>query len=203
MKDGRRYYQTPDDIAYPSVTTILGAKKDKTHLNNWIQRVGYEQADKIKVQAGNRGTAIHSICEDYVLNKEHFPEGVMPANIMTFKCIKPALDKHVDNIRAVEAPLYSHRLKTAGRTDLIAEFDGVLSIIDFKTSLKEKKEEWITDYFLQATCYSMMAEELSDLEIKQIAILIAVDGQPEPQVFVKDRQPYVNAVIELFDGSVT
>ena len=202
MKDGKRYYTTPDDVSYPSVTSVLGAKKDKTHLNEWIKRVGADEAEKIKVQAGNRGTAIHTIAEHYVLNEDHYPNGVMPANVMTFKCIKPVLDKHVDNIYAVEAPLYSHKLKTAGRTDCIAEFDGTLSIIDFKTSLKPKKEEWITDYFLQATCYSMMAEELIDLVIPQIAIIIAVDGQPEAQVFVIKKTQFVDKVLEVFNGDV-
>lgn len=201
--DGKRYYFAPDGIAYPSVTTIIGLKKDHTHLNKWIERVGKDQAEKIKIQAGNRGTAIHTICEEYMLNKEHYPDGVMPANIMTFKCIKPVLDAHVGKVFAIEAPLYSNKLYTAGRTDCIAEFDGVVSIVDFKTSLKEKKEEWILDYFTQATCYSMMAEELTALKIPQIVIIIAVDGQPEPQVFVKSRENYIQRVLEVYDGSVT
>jgi len=140
----------------------------------------------------------HSICEDYLLNKEYYPEGVMPANVMTFSSIKPVLDKRIGLIYAIEAPLYSKRLNTAGRTDCIAEFDGVVSIVDFKTSLKPKKEEWIEDYFLQATCYSIMAEDLRNLEIPQIAIIIAVDGQPEPQVFVKDKYLYVEKVLKIF-----
>jgi genome maintenance exonuclease 1 len=201
--DGKRYYFAPDGNAYPSVTTILGAKKDKTHLDNWIKRVGLEEAEKIKVQAGIRGTAIHTIAEKYMLNEEHYPDNVMPVNVMTFKCIKPVLDKHVGKVFAIEAPLYSAQLKCAGRTDCIAEFDGVTSILDFKTSLKPKKEEWITDYFLQATCYSMMAEALSDLVIPQIVIIVAVDGQPEPQVFVKAKSEYVQKVLQTFDGSVT
>lgn len=196
--DGKRYYFAPDGGQYPSVTTVLGQHKDKTHLQNWINNVGQERAEQIKVQAGNRGTAIHSICEDYLLNKEYYPEGVMPANVMTFSSIKPVLDKRIGLIYAIEAPLYSKRLNTAGRTDCIAEFDGVVSIVDFKTSLKPKKEEWIEDYFLQATCYSLMAEDLRNIMIPQIAIIIAVDGQPEPQVFVKDKYLYVEKVLKIF-----
>jgi genome maintenance exonuclease 1 len=160
--------------------------------------VGHERAEQIKVQAGNRGTAIHTICEDYLLNKDLYPEDVMPSNVMTFTNIKPILDKRIGQIYAVEAPLYSKTLNTAGRTDCIADFDGVVSIVDFKTSLKPKKEEWIEDYFLQATCYSLMAEALSDLKIPQIAIIISVDGQPEPQVFVKDKYLYVEKVLQIF-----
>jgi len=196
--DGKRYYFAPDGGRYPSVTTVLGQHKDKTHLQKWIDSVGQDRAEQIKVQAGNRGTALHTICEDYLLNKDFYPEDVMPANIMTFSNIKPVLDKRVGKIYAVEAPLYSKKLNTAGRTDCIAEFDGVISIVDFKTSLKPKKEEWIEDYFLQATCYSLMAEALTDLKIPQIAIIITVDGQPEPQVFVKDKYLYVEKVLQIF-----
>ena len=203
MKDGKRYYKAPDGLSYPSVTSVLGAKKDKKHLDAWIQRVGVEKAEQIKVQAGNRGTAIHTICESYLLNEERYPDNVMPVNVMTFKKIKPVLDARVGNVYAIEAALFSNTLHTAGRTDCIAEFDGVLSIVDFKTSLKPKKEEWITDYFLQATCYSLMAEELSDLVIPQIAIVIAVDGEDEAQVFVKQKQDYVDQVRAVFDGTVT
>jgi genome maintenance exonuclease 1 len=109
-------------------------------------------------------------------------------------------DKHVDNILGIELPLYSTVLKTAGRCDLIAEFDGVPSIIDFKTSRRLKKEEWIESYFLQTTVYSMMFEYMYKIEIPQIAILIAVDHE-EPQLFVKDRGEYVNRVIEIFTAS--
>jgi ATP-dependent exoDNAse (exonuclease V) beta subunit len=200
--DGKRYYFAPDGNAYPSVTTVLGAKKDKKHLEAWIERVGVEKAEQIKVQAGHRGTAIHTIAEKYMLNEEQYPEDVMPANIMTFKCIKPVLDKHIGKVYAIEAPLYSAELHCAGRTDCIAEFDGVISIVDFKTSLKVKREEWITDYFLQATCYGHMAERLTNIQIPQIAIIIAVDGQPEPQVFVKKRYDYVDQMKTVFDGAV-
>ena len=196
--DGKRYYFAPDGGRYPSVTTILGEKKDKTHLERWIKNIGHERAEQIKVQAGNRGTAIHTICEDYLLNKDLYPEDVMPSNIMTFSNIKPILDKRIGKIYAVEAPLYSKQLNTAGRTDCIADFDGVISIIDFKTSLKPKKEEWIEDYFLQTTCYSLMAEALSDLKIPQIVVIISVDEQPEPQVFIKDKYLYVEKVLQIF-----
>jgi ATP-dependent exoDNAse (exonuclease V) beta subunit len=111
--------------------------------------------------------------------------------------LSASLNKHVDNILGVELPLYSVALRTAGRCDLIAEFNGTPSIIDFKTSRKLKKEEWIESYFLQATTYSLMFERMYKIHVPQIAILIAVDNE-QPQLFVKDRGDYVNRVLEIF-----
>jgi genome maintenance exonuclease 1 len=106
----------------------------------------------------------------------------MPANIFSFSQIKPILDKHVNNIWAQEVPLYSDKFMVAGRVDCIAEYDGELSIIDFKTSRKPKKEEWITNYFIQAAFYAAAFYERTGVAIKKFAIIITVDGS-EPQVF--------------------
>jgi genome maintenance exonuclease 1 len=102
----------------------------------------------------------------------------------------------IDNIRYIESPLYSEKLGVAGRTDCIAEYDGVLSIIDFKTSLKEKKEEWIENYFEQGTAYALMYEELVGEPINQIVILISVDGMEKPQIFIRDKIHYVQNLLE-------
>jgi genome maintenance exonuclease 1 len=195
--DGQRHYQTPNGKAYKSVTTILSEKTDKTHLFEWRKRVGEEEANKISVRAANRGTAIHTICENYLLNHESYPPNSMPANIDTFKALRPLIDDHIGMIYGLEHYMYSDELMTAGATDCIAEFDGVMSIIDFKTSTKIKKEEWIQNYFLQATAYALMAEERHGIEVPQIVILIAVDHE-EPQLFVKPKSLYVDAVRELF-----
>lgn len=195
--DGVRHYATPDGKKYKSVTTILGEKTDKTALLEWRKKVGEAEANRISTQAANRGTAIHNIAEHYLLNNDSFPKGSMPANIDTFRKLRPILDERIGKIYGLEYFLYSHTLKTAGATDCIGEFDGVNSIIDFKTSRKPKKEEWIENYFLQATCYAMMAEERLGLEIPQIAILIAVDHE-EPQVFVKPKSEFISKVRELF-----
>ncbi len=195
--DGKRYYVLPDGQKLRSVTTVLGDKLDKTALLEWRKKVGEEEANRISVKAARRGTAVHSICEKYVLNDDDFLKDAMPSGIDSFNGIRSLLDKHVDNILGVELPLYSVALKTAGRCDLIAEFDGVPSVIDFKTSRKPKKEEWIESYFLQTTVYSMMFEWIYKIKIPQIAILIAVDHE-EPQLFVKDRGQYVNRVLEIF-----
>lgn len=195
--DGKRYYVLPSGEKFRSVTTVLDGAMDKTALIEWRNRVGHEEAQKITVQAARRGTAVHSIAERYVLNEANHLRGAMPSGIDAFNGIQSLLNKHVDNILGVELPLYSNVLKTAGRCDLIAEFDGVPSVIDFKTSRKIKKEEWIESYFLQATTYSLMFEYLYKIHVPQIAILIAVDHE-SPQLFVKDRGQYVNRVLEIF-----
>jgi genome maintenance exonuclease 1 len=171
---------------------------DKGHLEVWRNKIGAEAADKITNQAKNRGTAIHKLAEDYLMNKEDYHAGSMPINLYDFKNhIKPYLDARVDNILGIEYPLFSKRLKTAGRTDLIADWDGSPAIIDFKTSRKPKREEWIKNYFLQATCYSLMLQERTGIACPDIVILISVDND-EPQVFHKKRKDYLEEVVRIF-----
>lgn len=198
--NGQRHYVLPDGVTkLKSVTTIIGERTDKTALLEWKKRVGEAEAQKITTQAARRGTAIHSIAERYVLNEEnYYGEKEMPANIDSFKPIKQILDDHVDNVLGIEIPLYSKSLGCAGRTDLIAEYDGTLSVIDFKTSRKLKKAEWIENYFIQATCYAMMFEWIYRIAVPQIVIIITVDDEKTPQVFKLERSQYVNRVLELF-----
>lgn len=196
--NGQRHYVLPDGVCkLKSVTTVLGEKLDKTALLEWRKRVGEEEANRISTQAARRGTAIHNMAEKYVLNESGYAKGEMPVNIESFQPLRSALDAHVDDIRGVELALYSKALGCAGRTDLVAEWDGKLSIIDFKTSRKLKKPEWIESYFLQSTIYSMMFEQLYKQKVGQIVILITVDHEKEPQIFVRDREDYVNRVIEV------
>jgi genome maintenance exonuclease 1 len=196
---GQRHYVLPDGLTkLKSVTTILSEKMDKTALNEWKNRVGHEEAQRISTQAARRGSAIHSMAERYVLNEQHILENDMPLNIESFKPIQQILDNHVDNIMGVELPLYSKALKCAGRTDLVAEYDNVLSIIDFKTSRKLKKAEWIENYFFQSTVYSMMFEWTYRIAVPQIVIIITVDNEKTPQVFKLERSQYVNRVLEIF-----
>lgn len=194
--DGIRHYQTPVGT-FKSVTTILGEKLDKSGLHAWKERVGEEEAAKIATQAARRGSAIHNLAEAYLMNVENWKKGAMPVNLDTFSRIRPILDKHVATIYGIEIPLYSARLKAAGTCDLLASFDGVNSVIDFKTSRRIKKEDNIEGYFLQATAYSMMAEELSDMKFPQIVIIMSVDNE-ESLVFIKQRDDYVKRVLEVF-----
>ena len=189
-----RVYNTPDGNRYPSVTTIL-SELSKAGIAAWRKRVGAEEANRISTQAGSRGTKVHQICEDYLNNKSDYLYGQMPANVFTFKQIQPILDTYIDNIQYLEAPLYSDFLKTAGRVDCIAEFDGKLSIIDFKTSRKPKKKEWISNYFMQASCYAVMYEERTEIPVSRTVVIIAVDGS-EPQVFVENRDNFIEGFVD-------
>ncbi len=195
--DGKRHYVTPVGKLM-SVTTVLGERLDKTGLIEWRKKVGEEEANKISTQAARRGTAIHDMAEKYILNNPNYARSHMPGNVYTFKALQKPLDAYVDNVRGIELALYSKVLGAAGRTDLVADYNGRLSIIDFKTSRKPKTEAMIESYFLQATIYSMMFERTFGVPCEQIAILIAVDHEPDPQIFVKERAQYVERVLEVF-----
>lgn len=179
-ESGRKYF-TEDGNAYPSITTVLGILS-KQSIMEWRARVGEEEANKISRQAAGRGTAVHKLAEDYLDNVENWKGKHMPANIASFLDIKPILDERLNNIWMQEEFLYSDKLKCAGQVDCIAEFDGELSIIDFKTSRRVKKKEDITSYFIQMFFYAAAFLERTGVAIKQGVIIMAVDGN-EPLVF--------------------
>lgn len=191
---GQRFYVTPNGVKLPSVTTVLSHFKKKS-LIEWRNRIGNAEADKVMHRASNRGTRFHNMMESYLRNEDHFLSGVMPDMKQAFLDMKDTLDL-IDNIRYIESPLYSEKLGVAGRTDCIAEFAGVPSIIDFKTSRNEKKEEWIDNYFEQGTAYALMYEELVGEPIDQIVILISVDFMEHPQVFIRDKYQYIQTLLE-------
>jgi hypothetical protein len=193
--DGSRYYKTPMGN-FPSVTTVLGAKLNNEGLAKWKARVGEEEAKKVSTQATRRGTAIHDMCEKYLLGEDH-KRGQMPINIDTFNKIRPHLDSNIGSIYGLEVPLWSAKLKTAGRADLLAGYNGINSVCDFKTSKRMKSEDDIESYFIQATCYSLMAEELTPYRFPQIVIIMAVD-EDVAKIFIKHRDDYVPRVMELF-----
>jgi hypothetical protein len=196
--DGKRYYKTPAGNL-PSVTTVLGQKLKNPGLEAWKARVGEEEVKRVSTQAAGRGSAVHLLCEKYLSNDPDYKRGAMPFNLVTFSSIKKHLDLCIGTVYGLEVPLWSKRLGTAGRTDLLAGWLGVNSVIDFKTSKRKKEEEDIQSYFLQATVYSMMAEELTEHKFPQIVVIVAVDHE-DAQVFVKNRDQYVDRVLEVFAG---
>lgn len=194
--DGSRKYFTESGAAYPSVTTVLSVLS-RDSIREWRQRVGAEEANKISRQASTRGTKIHLLCEDILNNKEIDTNNMSLLDKEMFNKFRPLLDR-IDNIHGQEIALFSDHLRLAGRVDCIAEFDGKLSIIDFKTSKKPKRKEWIETYFAQAAGYAIMYEERTGIPINRSAILIAVEGD-EPQVFVETRDNYVNILLNARD----
>lgn len=188
-----RTYVTPEGKKYPSITTVLG-ELSKASILQWRKRVGDAEANRISTQSSVRGTAVHQLAEDYLNNKPDWDKGAMPANLFSFNQIRPILDKRVDNIWQQEIPLYSDKFEIAGRVDCIAELDGVLTVIDFKTARKPKKKEWIENYFMQGTFYAAAFYERTGVAIKQTAIIIAVDGN-EPQVFIEPVEDYLKPLL--------
>ena len=196
--NGKRLYETPDGSFYPSVTTITGQMTKKA-IKEWRARVGEQRANEITKVAAARGTSVHKLCEHYILGTMDKVE-VMPSNKEMFNAMSNHLAKTVGTVYAVEGFLYSDFLRSAGQVDMVAEYNGTLSIVDFKTSRKKKNEDWIQNYFVQAAAYSFMFEERTQIQVPQIAVVIGVDGEEEPQVFIKntkERNQYLLKFLEL------
>ena len=189
--DGKRYYTLPDGTKLPSVTTVIGAK-GKEAIMKWRKRVGEGEANKISRKASSRGTNVHTLCERY-LNNESLGE-IMPDAKAIFLPLKPILNR-INNIHYQECVLWSVNLGMAGRVDCIGEFDGVLSVIDFKTSKRIKKKEDIDSYFAQCVAYACMYEELIGQGINQIVIIMAVDNE-EPLLFAEKTSDHLNTLLE-------
>jgi ATP-dependent exoDNAse (exonuclease V) beta subunit len=191
---GTRYYVTPEGNKYPSITTVLSAYNIK-EIMEWRRRVGDEEANKISRQASSRGTRIHTLCEQYLDNKELTFK--TPLDTETFNRFKPVLHR-INNIYAQEIRMYSDHLRIAGTVDCVAEFDGKLSIIDFKTSKRLKKEEDIENYFMQVSGYAVMFEERFGIPVNRVVVAIAVDDE-DPQVFIAKRDTYISNLLNFRD----
>lgn len=171
--DRGRLYLSPNGDKYPSVTTIL-ADYGKEGIMEWRKKVGEEKANLISRQATTRGTAVHKLIERHLKNEDLSNEEMMPNAKALFVRMKEELKK-LNNIHCLEDQLISHELRLAGTVDCIAEHNGVLSVIDFKTSRRMKKKADIENYFMQGTAYSIMFEEMTGLKIDQVVIIIGVD----------------------------
>jgi len=194
---GKRLYETPDGN-FPSITTVLSSLS-KAGIQAWRKRVGEEEANRISTQASRRGTRTHSIIEDYLKNQQDYLSGHMPDSIELFQSVQSILNTHIGKIYGLEVSLWSKFLGVAGRCDCIAEYDDEISIIDWKTSSKPKKEEWIESYKLQGTGYAKMYEERTGIKVSQVVIVIAVvDGTP--QVFYANPDEHVERLQEVINN---
>lgn len=194
-ENGKRFYQTPDGQKHPSVTTVLSINT-RDAIMEWRRRVGPEEANRVSSFAASRGTRVHTMIERYLDNRDDYLEKSNHITRKNFYTMKPTLDEKVSKVILQEAPLYSNHLGLAGRVDCIGVFDGRLSIIDFKTSAKPKKKEWIHNYFMQKTAYAIAFEERTSIPIVDLVTLIVNDIDKEPQVFKEKRDNWVEP---LFD----
>jgi len=196
--NGRRY-QTPDGNVYPSITTLLGDQPEKKRMiAEWRARVGEEEANKIARQSASRGTDLHNLMEKYILGDDIDPKKIMPSTLARFRIVQKCIDDNLQLVYASETPIFSDILRIAGTADLICEWDGKVTVIDFKTSRKRKTREMITDYFMQATAYSIMFEEHTGIECHDFAILIVSDDG-EFDCFEGKRNDYVRQLIRVRD----
>lgn len=193
---GRRWYITPDGNKYPSVTTMLG-QQEKPWLTNWRNMLGNDKADKETKRCADRGQATHELIEKYLRNDPYpdFTRGYKSEYIAGFNQLKLRLNK-IDNIRGQEVQLYSDTLKLAGTVDCVAEYEGVLSVVDFKTSNNNKTKDMIEDYFLQCTAYAIMWHERTGEPIENIAILMTVERGMVPLVFKETIDKYIKPLLQ-------
>ena len=191
--DRKRFYLTPEGKMYPSITTVL-QKSKMQGLMEWRKRVGEDVANYIARTAAQRGTKVHHMCEDLINNKEVKREPFLAAAL--FSQLEKVIKEKVNNVYAQECGLYSDKYMVAGRVDCIAEYDGVLSIIDFKTSRSERNDDWNESYYIQASAYAEMFEERTGIPISNIVIIMAVEGN-EAQLFQTKRDNYIEQFKEL------
>ena len=195
--DRKRFYVTPEGNEYPSITTVL-SPRGKEGLMKWRKRVGEKVANHICNKAATRGTKVHKMCEDFLNGEDmtHHKKDFLPYCL--FNELK---DKTFDNINEVigqEVTLYSDKYKVAGRTDFIAEYNGELSIVDFKTSTNERKDSYNENYYIQTAAYAEMFEELTGKPINQIVILVVTENGTV-QEFIKDKQEYLPLLEETLE----
>ena len=199
--DGVRYYKIPNEeelIKLVSITSVT-SHFNKEIFVNWRKRVGNEEADRITKAATKRGTDMHTLTENYLYNK-NLPE-VPPISEFLFKIAKGELNK-INNIYALEGPLYSRQLGVAGTVDCIAEYDGELSIIDFKTSKKPKPRNWIEHYFVQCMAYGCMLYEMTGISIKKLVIIMACENGECVIYEERDKSKYIKLLGKYIDKFV-
>ena len=186
----KRFYVTPEGEKYPSITTVLSNRK-KEGLFEWRKRVGNDVANYVARTSASRGTKVHHMCEDYLNNE--FDEEKHKKDFLPFCLFNQLKDQalcNMNNIYAQEAGLYSDKYKVAGRVDCVAEYKDTLSIIDFKTSTRERSDDWNENYYIQGSAYAEMFEERTKIKIDQVVILVVTEDGTV-QEFVKNKQDYL------------
>lgn len=189
--NGVRHYVDEEYNVYHSVTKVMGVLADEG-IKQWREKVGDAVADYVMIKAQTNGTKLHTYVEDYLNNKEPQFDNLLAKS--HFENIKPLLSG-IDNIRGQEVQMFSKKLKLAGTVDCVADYNGIPSIIDFKTSSKKKPEEWIQNYFQQTTAYSLMWEENTGQKIEQIVILMSGEDITT-QAYIKNRTEYIQPLYE-------
>lgn len=186
--EGKRHYRVEGEL-YPSITTILSAQKNEG-LIRWRESIGIDVANFETRRAANRGKIFHKIVEDYLNNKktQNYQSNVLPYGL--FNLVKKEIDR-VDNIHNLEVTLYSKKYKIAGRADCIAEFDGLLSVIDFKSANRAKKEDQLATHAIQETAYSVMWEEMTKTPIEQIVTVVTCENG-ETQIIINKPQFFLD-----------
>ena len=198
--DGVRLYETPEGNKYPSITTVLSVR-NKKGLFEWRKRVGEDVANHIARTAAARGTKVHHMCEDYLNNMHlNFPEKWKEHNkhflpMCLFNQLKEKVLCNINNIYAQECGLYSDKYKVAGRADCIADYKGKLSIIDFKTSTKERTDAFNENYYIQGSAYAEMFGERTGIQVSQVVILVVTEDGTV-QEFVKEKYDYLDSLSE-------
>jgi hypothetical protein len=194
--NGVRYYKIPDNneiLKLFSITSVT-SHKNRQFFADWRKRIGEEEADKITRQATSRGTDFHTLAENYFYNIPELPK-VQPLSEFLFKIARPELNK-INNIHALESSLYSKVLGIAGTVDCIAEYNGELAIIDFKTSKKPKPVDWIEHYFVQCMAYGCMLYELTGITVKKLVIIMSCENGECVVYEEYDKTKYIKLLTE-------
>ena len=200
--DGVRYYTLPSGKKAPSITSITSFYNRQTFIN-WRKKIGEEEANKITKVATDRGTKFHDLVEKYLSNEDVSSlKGVLPSTKARWIAARESLNK-IDNIHALEKPLYSEYFGIAGRVDCIAEYEGELAVIDFKTSKKIKPEKWLQNYFVQETAYACMYFEMTGISVKKIVTLMVADNG-DVKVYEKtNKSDYIKLLTKYIKEFVT
>ena len=197
--DGVRYYKVPDADEFVNLVSITSITSfwNREKFAKWRKKIGEDKANEITRKATSRGTDTHTLIEHYLLNEETLPE-VQPISDFLYKIAKPTLN-NIDNIHALEGSLYSKQLGVAGTVDCIAEYDGELAVIDFKTAAAPKPRDWIDGYFVQAAAYACMYYELTGISVKKLVIIMTCENGDCVVYEERDKAKYIKLLVNYIE----